>query len=673
MLISWNWLKTYVELDITAEELTSRLMMAGFNHESTTPVGDDLAIDFEVTSNRPDCLGHLGIARETAVLWGCELRLPAAEPKVGRTPIANLATVAVECPELCPRYIARVIQGVRVAPSPPWLVSRLATIGISAINNIVDVTNFVLMECGQPLHAFDLAKLAGQQIIVRRGRPGEQIEAIDHKTYQLAEMCVIADRDRAVGIAGIMGGAGSEVTGATTSILLESAEFDPSAIRNAARRLNLHSDSSYRFERGLDRQGLDWASRRACQLMLETAGGELASGSIDVGGKPPPARPIVLRHDQLKRILGIEIRSDKVREILSSLGNRVLSETQGPRSQVEVIPPSWRRDLEREIDLIEEVARIYGYEAIPEDVSVPMAPSARSADDRVLDRVRSTLTAIGYDEALTVSVVDEAWSDAFTPWTDAGALQLSTPLLRRADRLRRSLVPSLLAARRTNESLGNAVVELFEIARIYLPQMGQLPREALMLGISSGGDFQAVKGAIETILARINPALELTVKPFEHELLRTPRACALYLDGEHVGYLGEASQAGLDRFESRFGTTIAELRLAPLIERAVLVPQYAKQSAMPSITRDLNLVMSEQVAWTDVAREVRVAAGPLLEQLVYRDTYRDPQRLGAGRKSELFSVVLRDANETLAGEQADAVRDAIVARCSQAFGAQLRA
>ena len=280
MIISWNWLKEYVSLDATADEFARRLMMAGLNHESTETVGDDLAIDLEVTSNRPDCLGHIGIAREAAVLWQRDLKIPAAVPAEDKTPAGELVGVSIECPDLCSRYIARVIRGVRVGPSPAWMQKRLATLGIAAINNIVDISNYVLMECGQPLHTFDYGKLHGGEagggaqggqshfrrtkigtvpsatigtvprIIVRRPHPGETIEAIDHKTYALAaDTCVIADARVPVAIAGVMGGAATEVSPSTTAVLIESAEFDPISIRTTARRLGLRSDSSYRFER----------------------------------------------------------------------------------------------------------------------------------------------------------------------------------------------------------------------------------------------------------------------------------------------------------------------------------------------------------------------------------------------------------------------------------------
>jgi phenylalanyl-tRNA synthetase beta chain len=672
MIVSWNWLKEYVLLDMPLAELERRLMLAGLNHEETGEVGGDLAIDLEVTSNRPDCLGHIGVAREIAVLWERELKLPSVALVEGGPPVETLALVSIHCPELCPRYTARVIQGVRVGPSPAWLTRRLATVGIAAINNVVDITNYVLMECGQPLHAFDLDGLKGHEIIVREGRAGEEIVAIDHRTYALSPgMCVIADAQRAVGVGGVMGGLDTEVNERTRDLLIESAAFDPLSIRNTARALNLHSDSSFRFERGLDPQGVDWASRRTCNLILELAGGTLATGVLDAGRPPSPREPIVLRLSQIARILGIDVPGERVRRILTALGNR---ELRASAHEIEVEPPSWRGDLAREIDLIEEVARIHGYDEIPEDVSVPMAASARDSEDQALDRARQVLIASGFDEAMTLSLVEEDLSSAVSPWTDAEPLVSLMPILRRADRLRRSLIPSLLSARHTNETLANPVIELFEIAHVYLPRAGMLPDEQRMLAITSGGDFYAVKGVIEALLARLNRrrVLEIAECP-SLGLLDESRACRLLVEGELLGFLGEVSGEGLRRFDLRGKTTVAELKLGVLFAQADLVAQYERQAQFPAIARDLNLVVDERVAWADVAAAVRAAAGGHLEELTYRDTYRDAERLGPGKKSLLFSIKLRDPAGTLAGTQADAIRDAIVARCGQELGAQLRA
>ena len=705
MIVSWNWLKQYVPLTMSPREIEERLMMAGLNHEETHEVGDDLAIDLEVTSNRPDCLGHIGIAREVSVLWDCPLTVPAARPAEGQTRVEDLVRVRINCPDLCSRYTARVVRGVRVGPSPDWLVDRLTTIGIAAINNVVDVSNYVMMECGQPLHTFDYGKLAragediGREIIVRRPQAGEVIEAIDHKTYRLdPDMCVIADARVPVAIGGVMGGAATEVDQQTRDVLVEAADFDPISIRTTARQLSLHSDSSYRFERRVDSQGIDWASRRCAELILETAGGELARGVVDVGARPPAREPIVLRLGQLKRILGIEVDLAVVRRILTALGNveqgncrertpcrSVIAgstepeakENEGtarspfPTDAMIVTPPSWRRDLSREIDLIEELARIHGYDKIPEDVSVPMAASSRRREDRVVAKIRNVLTAAGFDEAMTLSAVDEASARAVQAWTQADPLRSRTPVIRGADQLRTSLVPSLLGVRRTNESLSNPVIELFEVAKIYLSSPG-LPEEWWMLGLSSGRPYAEVKGVVEALVAAVNSQLDLTADVIDLPFLDAGASCRLLLDGQMLGYVGQLSAAGQKQGDLRSPSTVAELRLAPLFERANLIPQYVPLPAFPAVSRDLNLVVAEAVQWAQIAATVRRNGGRDLESVEYRDTYRDANRLGQGKKSFLFGIGLRSSEGTLTSQQADGVRDQIVAACRREHGAELR-
>lgn len=671
MIVSWNWLNDYVALDVEPAEVERRLMMAGLNHESSESICDDLAIDLEVTSNRPDCLGHLGIAREAAVLFGKPLTIPEPAPSETAASVADLVKVRIDCPELCYRYTARVIRGVKIGPSPDWMVNRLKTLGIASINNVVDITNYVLMECGQPLHAFDLAELAGAEIIVREASKGEEFLAIDHKTYELEPgMCVIADRSRAVALGGVMGGADSEVSDTTVDLLIESAEFAPVSIRSTARKLNLHSPSSYRFERGLDPTGVDWASRRCCELILDLAGGELAAGVIDVGRERADREPVVLRLAQLKRILGIDVPADEVQRILTSLGN---APVRADAAAIEVVPPSWRRDLTREIDLVEEVARIYGYDQIPEDAAVPMCPSHRSDADRVQGAVRQVLTGAGFDEALTASVVSESWTKAFSPWTTAPPLRSLTPTLKGADRLRLSLMPSLLDVRRMNESVSNPVIELFETAKIYLASDAELPNEQHTLGITSGGDYASLKGVVESLVTALNPACDVEVHETKQSLLDTDRSCELRIGGELLGFLGEVTPAALKSFKLRTPTTVAELSLEALGAIANLNPQHAAQSAFPAMSRDLNLIVDESLRWADLASTIRDSGGELLEELTYQDVYRDTQRDGAGKKRLLFSITLRSSATTLTNEQADEIRDTIVAACGKQHAAKLLA
>lgn len=669
MLVTWNWLTDYVPLGMPHDELVQRLSMAGLNHESSTTLPDDVVIDLEVTSNRPDWLGHIGVAREIAVLYGLPLRVPAPAPPADGPPVTDLTRVTVTCPDLCARYTARLIQGVRIGPSPAWLAQRLAALGIATVNNLVDITNYVMMECGQPLHAFDFALLAGREIIVREAQPGEAFEAINHKTYTLqAGMCVIADAQRSVALGGVMGGAETEVSTRTSDVLIEAADFAPLSIRGTARHLALQSPSSYRFERGMDPVGVDWASRRCCALILELAGGRLAEGVIDVGRGLPTRAPIRLRLAQLPRVLGIDVPADTVRRILGALG---CTEQAADATSVQVVPPSWRRDLEREIDLVEEVARVHGYERIPEDVAVPMAPSHRTDDDRVLAGVRQVLLAAGFDEAMTATVVSQELSEAFSPWTAAEPLRASTPMLKGADLVRRSLVPSLLAARRVNESLANPVIELFETARVFVPRDNDLPLEQGALALTSGGDFSRVKGVVEALLAALRCRGGLEAVPTRQPLFDEVKNCELQVAGRRLGFLGEVAPAALKTFGLRNPTTVAELDLSVLNDLAQLVPQYTERSAFPVIERDLNLIVDESVRWSALAETVRHAGGVCLESVQYRETYRDPQKDGPGRKRLFFSVTFRSAERTLTNEEADQIRQAVVAACRQHHAAVL--
>src|SRR5579883_34595 len=386
MIVSWNWLTDYLRLDMPVEVLTERLALAGLNLESIADVGGDIAIDLEVTSNRPDCLGHLGVAREIAVLFDKALRRPAARPATAGAPVATRTGVIVDDGELCPRFTARVVSGVTVGESPWWLRKRLETIGVRPISNIVDVTNYVMFECGQPLHAYDLDRLAGRRLVVRRARPGEKLTAINNRVYELTpDMLAIADAERPVGLAGVMGGLDTEIGPGTTNVLIEAAQFDPISVRRTSRALGLFSPSSFRFERPLDPAGTEWASRRCAELILRVAGGMLHPGVIDVGRRSPARPPITLRLDQIARILGIDIDRATTARILQALG---LEPVGGDTASLTFRPPSWRSDLEREIDLIEEVARIHGYEHIPENRPVPLASSSRATRERVENEIR---------------------------------------------------------------------------------------------------------------------------------------------------------------------------------------------------------------------------------------------------------------------------------------------
>ncbi len=684
MIVSTDWLSEYVDISkLSLEELTERLTLTGLNLEGIETVGKDTAIDLEVTSNRPDCLGHLGVAREISVIWNQELGKKEPAPAAKGPAVSDATSVTVETPELCPRYTARLIKGVKIGPSPEWLASRLRTLGIAVINNVVDITNYVMMEIGQPLHAFDYAKLSGGKILVRKAKAGEEFIAIDHKTYNLTgDEVVIADAKRPVALGGVMGGADTEVSDTTVDVLIEAADFDPLTVRGAARRHVLFSPSSYRFERGVDPEGIDWASRRCCELILQLAGGELCEGVIDIAASVKERTfdgdlaDIELRYAQIERILGIAIPTDTVRQILTDLGCR---ETANSDVSVKTIPPTWRADLTRESDLIEEVARIYGYDKIPTKVSLGLVASTKGREDTVIEIVRNVLTGAGFDEAFTLSAVEPELVEVFRPWSseatvDMGALSTSTAVLRGANCLRQSVVPSLLRCRRTNETLSNPVVELFEVAKVYLPLDGQLPEERRVLALSTGGGYLEIKGVVEAIVAAVAPSAEITIAPTAGGILDDARSAGLLLGGVPFCLLGELSSEGRDKFDLRGDSSVAEIDLRVLVEAAELVATTKPLSNYPPVTRDLNLVFDESVRWADVEAIAWSAGGDLIERVEFQDdSYRDAKQLGEGKKSIVFRVELRSMEGTLTSEQADAVAKAIINGAEKQLGGKLRA
>jgi len=684
MIISTTWLSEYVSLPESTAALVERLLLSGLNHESTRRVGEDTAVEIEVTSNRPDCLGHIGVAREVAVLFDRPLRVPDPRPREADESAADAITVEIVAPEVCPHYTARVIRGVKVGPSPRWLVDRLATVGVASVNNVVDVTNYVMLECGQPLHAFDMAAIRGGRIVVRQAIPGELFTAINHKDYALAAgMGVIADAVGPVALAGVMGGAGSEISAATSDVLLESAQFAPLAVRAAARGLVLASPSSYRFERGPDPAAVDYASRRAAALIEELAGGRVLRGAVTAGQLAAGGATIVLRHARVGEVLGIEVSAERQREILSGLGFEAQAAdatTSRWRS------PSWRRDCWREIDLVEEIARIEGYDRVPENVPIATRTVPESPRGRTLRRCSEVLVAQGLCEAMTRSVVGQPLEETASPWSAAPPLVCQPPLVRGADRLRRTLLPSLLEARAGNLAVGADTPDLFETARAYLARPAGTPaatpiEEPLLAAFVIGGAFARGKGLLEAVLVRLGLApssAAATFRPVTLDLFAPGRAAEVVLvagssAGERIGVVGEVAADVLERFGLKGPVVAAELRLDRLEAWADVERKLERPSDFPAIDRDVNLVVGETVPWGDVAAAIRTGAGALLEDCRLEQVWTDADRLGAGKKSFVVALRLRSAAGTLSGAEAKQAVDRVVEECGRRCGATLRA
>ncbi|SMP63548.1 phenylalanyl-tRNA synthetase beta subunit [Neorhodopirellula lusitana] len=689
MLVSWNWLSRYVDLTLSHDELVDRLSLSGLNHEGSETVSLDggkteVVIDLEVTSNRGDCLGHIGVAREIAVLTEQPLKIPTIEYQETGKKVSDRLSVRNEFESACTRYTARVIEGVKVGDSPQWMQAALQSIGIGIVNNVVDVTNYVMMECGQPLHAFDANKIGGDTIVVRPGQTSsdgktkEMLEAIDHRSYELTQdSCVIADAQSALAIGGVMGGASSEVTDTTTDIVIEAADFVPLSVRRTARRLKLHSPSSFRFERRVDPVGIDWASRRACQLITEIAGGHVLSGVIDTAEAVAARPPIVLRLSQLERLLGIKIDAETAARILVGLGCQAK-----PGDEIQCVPPTWRHDLTREADLIEEVARIHGYDKIPEDAPIPVAPSSKREFDSAMQRLRGVMTAAGYSEAMTPSLVVEKLDSSLSPWTDRPALQTRTAMLEGSKILRRSLIPSLLQSRAANWASSSMQADLFEIAHVYLPAAAEktgdeaLPAETYHVAMIAGGDFFTAKGVIETLLNRLGVAGELAVESVERDGFAVGGVVALSLQraGEAdlaLGYLGILDEKLVSSCKLTGPVVTAELSADVLVEHSHLVPQQQEVSAFPSIKRDLNLVLPEAVRWDGLSGVIQSAADERLADLTYQETYRNEKADGKDRKRVLFTMELQSLTETLSGDDADGIVESVVKKCEDELGAVL--
>ena len=675
MKFSYNWLKDLCGFEMRAFELSEKLSDAGFCVESCEPRDDDWLLDVEVTPNRADCLSHLGLAREVAAVTGGEVHRPdpGPLPQEGRPP-DGVTAVEVTAPALCPRYTALTIKDIQVAPSPQWMQDRLNLCGIRPVNNVVDTTNYVMLEMGQPLHAFDLHELDNHQIIVRRAEDGETMTAIDGTECELRDwMCVIADASRPVAIAGVMGGLESEISDTTTDLLLESARFDPVSVRRTARRLRLSSDSSYRFERGVDSELQPLASRRAATLIAELCGGTIAPGFSDIRADSPETPEVTLRLDRVSLVLGVEVPSDRIVQMFRALE---LDITDRSEKSITVRVPTWRDDLRREIDLIEEVARVYGYYKIGETTSIPVRPVRMSDRERSERRARRLLAGQGFHEAMTSSLVEDDDLQQAQPWTDSEPLALSNPISRQKTHLRLSNMPGLLATKKFNQARDQSEVDLFELGTIYVPQGSpddQLPDEKLGLAVLTDREdgFFVLKGLLLNLLDELGideqPEEQIGAEGPFHE----GQSLKWVLDGKLLGCVGVLDGGVADTLDLENRPALMELDFGVLIEHCRFDRPYEPVPRYPSSRRDLAIVLDEGVKWAEVEGCVRDAAPGFLETVDFFDVYRGEQ-LPEGQKSVAFSLTFCSPERTLTNEEVDEAQQDIVEALQEELGATLR-
>jgi len=674
MQASCEWLRQYVEFDLEPKELAERLTAVGLPCESMEQVGNDWVLDIEVPSNRPDCLGMLGVAREVAVITGGNLEVPEASPEKGRASAASLVRVSVEDAELCSRYVARVISGVKLAPSPEWMQRRLSAVGLRPINNVVDVTNYVLLETGQPLHAFDCDLVAGGSIIVRRSRSGEKMELIDGSTVELTgSELVIADESGPVALAGVMGGARTEMHAGTANVLLESACFQPRSVRRTSRRLGVSSESSYRFERAVDWNGVEYASRRAAALIQELAGGSVASGSVDAAAEAPGPRQITVRYWRVEKLLGMRTEKLAIRRILMALGLESIYES---GEGITLLAPSFRPDLAREVDLIEEVARHFGYEKVPARTKLAVNLPQRSAADEAGRRLREVLTGLGFSETVTISILSREAARAIRPWRSSRPVLITNPPRADQDTLRQSLLPSLLEVRRTNQAGGVRRVSVFDTGRAYLARPDGSVQERRMLAAMDDGPEPEVslgrlQAALETVVGIFSGPEELRIKPSDLPYMQPGEAARVFLGKKFLGVIGRLADALRGLFDLRTRPALLELDLELLISRGLARQRMAALPRFPGIRRDAALVLDEAVTWSQVAAAAGKVPCDLRESVEFLSTYRGEQT-GPGRKSVALSVTYRAPDRTLTDAEVNDLHGELVRHLVEKLEASLR-
>jgi phenylalanyl-tRNA synthetase beta chain len=699
MKVVYNWLKEFVDVTAPPSDIASRLALSGTNVGS---VENGAVIDAEVGSNRPDCLSHYGIARELSAVYRLPLKQLAPKPAESATKASEGVKVEIQSAELCGRFTARVIRGAKIQPSPKWLKDRLEASGVASISNVVDISNYVMLELGHPLHTFDYDKVRDRRIVVRRAKSGERIRTLDGLERTLdSSFSVVCDGDgsRAVGVGGIMGGAQTEISFSTKNILIECAWFEPIAVRKAARFLKLHTEASTRFGRGADPEMAELASRRAAELILQLAGGELLSGVVDVyPGKRQPKK-IQLTRTELLRVMGADVPDKEIEAILSALGFAPvrIGENRGAQGSLlaawECTQPSWRAEVEREIDLIEEVARIYGLDKFP-----PRLPAARQGAQRLPKfgtelRVRERLIGLGYREILTIPHVAEDRDALFRPEGLAPA-RLANPLSEEASVLRSNGLVTMAAALEWNLNHGQRNVRLFEIGRSYRLD-GTSSVETAILTIGATGkarekgiyesardyDFADLKGDLDAI-GDLAGGFEWQQggATWTHAARRgtihlNPIVPSEARNSSLLGVAGQLARRAAEKFKLRQEIFLAEINLDPLytqIRSTKDARRYEPLPRFPEVERDFSLLLAGGTAFSDVVKTIRALNISEITSIEAADLFRG-KNVPAGKYSLMVRVTFQSREATLTDAQISDFSAKIISALESNLGAQLRA
>ncbi|MBP9108228.1 MAG: phenylalanine--tRNA ligase subunit beta [Pyrinomonadaceae bacterium] len=692
MDISYNWLRDLVETDLTADEVAAELTRVGLAVEGIHAHGCDLVFDIDLTSNRPDCLSHLGVAREIAVNQDLKIATGSSDAVADAAP--NL--VSIVHPELCYRFTARIIRNVKIGPSPQWLVDRLEAIGERSINNVADITNYVMHELGQPMHSFDLDKLTDNRIVVRRAKAGETIQTLDDVERKLDEsMLVICDAEKPAAIGGIMGGLDSSITESTVNVLLEVAYFDRANIRSTSRKLNLATEASYRFERGVDIENLIRASNRAAKLTQELAGGTLGE-FINV--YPTKSTPKTVESPDIsaavQRLTGLTIETNECVRILSALGIMPVDRSQIPnlRSQI-FVSPSWRHDIAIEEDLVEEIARHAGYENIAAELPPVFGAGEYQPNEPREKRLRRVLADMGFDEALSYSFIDTRHDEIFETVPNLVDSDLTVQFITLQDavidgavRMRPSILPGLLDAVRLNLNHQRRDIKLFELGKVFAAAAGEdsPPKEQELLAIAlTGGeirqnkaiserdlDFYDAKGSIEAALAAVGVD-NVSFIPAVVRHLRQGQAARIQVDGRDVGSVGRLNDDLATTYKFRQSIFVAEIDLQTVLSIEQEPLAYRPLSIYPGIVRDISFVVGRNVSFDDIRDSVAEMNFALCRSTTYVDIY-EGKGLAEGERSLTIRLEYRSDERTLVEQEVEDVHSQIVVGVGKKLGISYR-
>lgn len=681
MRISYNWLKEYAAVKIPPEKLAQILTMSGLTVESIEKTSADCMFEIEITSNRPDWLSVIGVAREVAAITGAKLKLPVvAKHKTTGKSTAGKVEVKVEDKKLCPRYTARIITDVKVGNSPSWLQQKIDAMKLRPVNNIVDITNFCLFETGEPMHAFDLDKVSEGLIIVRLARKGEKIITIDGVERTLDDsMLVIADADKPIAVAGVMGGLNTEVNYSTKHILLEAAYFDPISVRRTARKLGISTESSYRFERKVDMENIIYASNRAAGLIAETAQGKSAE-FIDIGKPSKISRTIELRYSRLNKILGVEIPKAKVKKILNTLGLKTKSDS---KDKIKLRAPDFRQDLQNEIDLIEEAARVYGYDKIPLTIPVISEQPVRiPATMRIKNKVRTILVGLGLDEIITYSLTSRRIVK-MAGLPDGDIVAIKNPLTSEQEIMRPSLIPGMLSAILWNINRKTKDLCFFELSSRYIKEANGsfMEKDTLCMAITGATysnwltapravNLFDLKGPVEKLFTELGVD-NVSFKTTDNNTFTPGTSAVLEINGEAAGTIGKIDRTIANNFDIKEDVYAAEIYLDVLFKHARLEKHFEELPKYPSVFRDISIIADRGTMNEKIVSAIRAAGGAILKEIKLIDRYKGNQ-IPDGKVSLTYRLEYQDPRKTLEEKDVLAAHSGVLRTLEQTLGAKLR-